>query len=383
MKKFVVSDVARGGPCETLDAQESIRSLLARPVEDLYCAASRLVSCDTQHALVKAAHDAFYDHHPLVIRPDDIWFCIAQGFATHVGQNVEALRSRFVAHEGKKTLVVERADFVLGQPNPWPEVFDAFSAQIGEHVGELKGVVSARFSTTTPTEAAAFDVCLMETFEGYFDYEVRCGCGIPEITLLGTPEDWASMIPRVKELATYGLEEWGETLCGVLDKIQRAAAGEVDIDFWRSFFRYQSGSGPSELTGWIVTLFPYLIVDWRTKALGPNKYLGNWKAHFDAANARTGWLRYDVPSEGPGIHAVPQALASAPVRCIDLLNGSKKELRFVAGMFGVAQDGDTGALSASFGWAVVHEPAVDAAAASPLSEPVPVLDEVTGKWIAE
>ncbi|MDQ0086340.1 hypothetical protein J2W35_006722 [Variovorax boronicumulans] len=33
MKKFAVSDVVRGGPCETLDAQESIRSLLAKPVE--------------------------------------------------------------------------------------------------------------------------------------------------------------------------------------------------------------------------------------------------------------------------------------------------------------------------------------------------------------
>lgn len=355
MKTFAVSDVARGKPYESLDARECVRSLLVKPAEDMHCAAARLVSCDTQHAFVKAAHDAFYDHHPLVIRPDDIWFCIAQGFAAHVRQNAEVLRSRLVTHEGKRTLVVARPDFVLGQPNPWPEVFDAFSVQIGECVGELKDVVSIRFSTTTLVEAAAFDVCLMETFEGYFDYEVRCGCGIPEIRLLGTPEDWASMIPRIRQLATYGLEEWSETLCAVLDKIHRAAAGEVDIDFWRSFFRYQSGSGPSELTGWIVTLFPYLIVDWSTNALGPNKYLGRWKAHLDAANVRTSWLRYDVPPEGPGIGAIPQALASAPLRCIDELTGLKHQMRFVAGMFGVEQDEETGALAASFGWAVVHE----------------------------
>lgn len=374
MKKFAISDVARGEPFETLDARESVSGMLGNPVEALYCASPRLVSCDTRHAFVKAAHDAFYGHHPLVIRPDDIWFCISQGFAAHVGQNVETLRSRFVEHQGKKTLLVERSDFVLGQPNPWPEVFDAFSLQIGEHVGELKDIVSARFSTTTPTEAAAFDVCLMDAFQGYFDYVVSIGCGIPEITLLGTPEDWASMIPRMKRLASYGLQTWSDALCPVLEKIERAAAGEVDIDFWRSFFRYESGSGPAEMTGWIVTLFPYLIVDWRTEALGPNKYLRDWQAHFDAANGRREGLGFSSLVEGPNIGGVPQALASAPVRCNDMSSGSMLALRFVGGMFGVAQDAETGALSVSFGWAVVHEVAADDA-----SEDVPVPDGITGK----
>ncbi|MGJ7609523.1 MULTISPECIES: DUF4419 domain-containing protein [unclassified Variovorax] len=372
MKKFAVSDVEVGKPYETLDAQTGIRNLLSKPMEAMHCATARLVSCDTQHAFVKAAHDAFYDHHPLLIRPDDIWFCIAQGFAIHVGQNAEALRSRFVSHQGKQTLVVERADFVLGQPNPWPEVFDAFSVQIGDQVGEMKDIVSARFSTTTLAEAAAFDVCLMDSFKGYFDYELRFGCGIPEIRLLGTPQDWASMIPRLKRLAAYGLETWGETLCAVIEKMERAAAGEVDADFWRSFFRDESGSGPAELTGWIVTLFPYLIVNWQTGELGPNEYLGSWKARFDAANARTSGLRMDVAAQGPGIGAVPQALASAPVRCVDMRTGLEQELRLVAGMFGVAQDSATGALSPAFGWAVVYDmPLLNAV-------PVRVVDEVTG-----
>ena len=67
---------------------------------------SAFVTCDITHALSKAALKAFYGHHPLVIRPDDVWFCIAQGFATHVRENAESLRSRFVTHSGKKKLVV-------------------------------------------------------------------------------------------------------------------------------------------------------------------------------------------------------------------------------------------------------------------------------------
>ena len=112
MPTFPISDVERGKPLDVLDADAAIRSLLLKPVEAYSCAAPRLVCCDTMHAFAKAAQDAFYLHHPLAIRPDDIWFCIMQGVANHVAQNTEALRSRIVDHDGKKTLVVTRTDFL-------------------------------------------------------------------------------------------------------------------------------------------------------------------------------------------------------------------------------------------------------------------------------
>ncbi len=354
MTTVPVSDVPRGHAYETLEVDASVASLLAKRVEASACPTKRLVSCDTQHALVKAAHDAFYDHHPLVLRPDDVWFCIAQGFATHVNEHVELLRERFVTHEGKKKLIVDRPDFVLGQANPWPEAFEGFANQVGEHVGELKDLVSARFSTTTPTEAAAFDVCVMDGFQGYFDYEMRVGCGIPEITVHGSAQDWASMIPRVRHLSEYGLEAWTTALIPVLEAIQRTAAGEVDKDFWRSFFRYESGSGPAELTGWILTLFPYIAVDYATDALGPNPYLSSWAERWHNAETREGWLRFGQ-TEGPSISAIPQSLASAPVQLVDIATGAEHALRFVAGMFGVEQDEETLALSPVFGWAIVYD----------------------------
>ncbi len=354
MITFSISEVPPGKLYEPLEAISSVHSLLNKPVEAMHCPVDTLVSCDTTHAFVKAAHDAFYDHHPMVIRPDDIWFCIAQGFATHVGQNSEKLRSKFVKHDGKKKLVVSRTDFFLGQKNPWHEVFSAFSDQIGQQVGEIKDLLTARFSTTTITEAAAYDICLMDTFQCYFDYEVRAGCGIPAFTLLGTADDWASMIPRVAQIAEYGLETWVLALEGVLKKIAETAAGNVDKEFWKSFFRYQSGSGPAELTGWIVTLFPYLTVDWNTKALGPNEYLKNWREAHELASRRTGFLRFnDV--KGPSIGSIPQGLVSAPVHLLDISTGAEHDLRFIAGMFGVGQDTATGALSVIFGWAIVYD----------------------------
>ena len=298
MRRIAVSKVERGELYDELDADKSIRSLMAKRVEAHGRAEGRLVACDTTHAFAKAAHDAFYDHHPLVIRAEHVWFCIAQGFATHVNQNVEELRDRFVTHKGKEKLVVERPDFFLGQENPWPEAFEAFSEQIGVRLGKLRRLVSARFSTTTAIEAAAFDVTLMDAFQGYFEYEMRCGCGIPEIQLHGTPEDWRSMIPRVRHLSEYGLQEWVDAVVPVLERIVRACEGEDDPSFWESFFRYESGSGPAELTGWILTLFPYLTVNWTSGQLGWNPYLSTWRKALDTARTRprpgsriwsTGW----------------------------------------------------------------------------------------------
>src|SRR5262245_39193450 len=308
MTTFALSAVERGEPYSPLAVGTSVRNLLAKPVEAMACTAQRLASCDTTHAFAKAAHDAFYGHHPLTIRPDDVWFCIAQGFAAHVNNNVEKLRSSFVMHAGKAKLVVKRQDFVLGQDNPWPEVFSAFSVQIGEHVGRLKDVVSARFSTTTAIEAAAFDVCLMDTFQGYFDYEFEAGCGIPEITVLGTRDDWASMIPRVRQLSEYGLEHWSAVLVPVLEKIADTAAGKIDRDFWLSFFRYESTSVGDELTGWILTLFPYLVINWRTKALGPSQYLSAWRERFDHAENRPRGFNPHTDMHGPSLGAIPTSL---------------------------------------------------------------------------
>jgi hypothetical protein len=157
-------------------------------------------------------------------------------------------------------------------------------------------------------------------------------------------------------MAQYGLEEWCATLVPVLEKIADTAAGNFDREFWLSFFRYLAGSGPAELTGWIVTLFPYLIFDWRTGALGPNEYLSAWRERLERSLVR-GRLDWMEKTEGPGLDALPQSLASAPLRFVDVRDESTTHLRLVAGMFGVAQAPENNALSASFGWSVVYEDA--------------------------
>lgn len=345
MRTFDVSKVDLATePRAVVDRASAVASLLGgKRVEQLYVSDARMVACTDVSPLVQMAHDAFYEHRPLALSPDAVWFTIAQGFATHVNRNAEALRDRFVRHQGKLKLIVSRPDFVLGTLNPWPEAFAAFSEQIASHVGKLRDLVVADFSTTGPLERAASEVVLMDAFQAYFQYEMMIGCGIPAITLLGTPDDWRSIRRRAQMLSEYGLEHWTDALLPVLDKIVATAEGKDDPTFWQSFFHYESGSMPDSLTGWIHVLFPYLKL-WTgpdTFDVGPNPHLATWRKAFGQLG-------------GPGMTSIPSGLASAPVGVTDVVTGVRHEMRFIAGMFGVVEDA-AGVLSAEFGWAVTYD----------------------------
>ena len=359
-------------PGDAIDVNQSVQSLLHRRIEAMALSDNRLIVCNDAHPFAQAARDAFYQHYPLTIGPDDIWFCIAQGFAQHVNLNSEQLRHRFVKHEGKKKLLVERPDFILGTPNPWPEVFTQFSRQIAANVGdELRNLIVADFSTTTEFHRAATEVALMDTFQGYFEYEMLCGCGIPSITLTGAPDDWRDVRRRAKALADYGLQDWIAALVPVLDQIEAASRGFSDREFWKSFFRYRSGSFGTAMTGWIHVLFPYLK-DFKhgPGALKPNPYYKTWAAEYAralASDSHSDWRERDSFS-GPVLLEIPSGLSSAPVLVNDGNMGESHNMRFVAGMFGVSQDSRTRSLFPSFGWAIVYD------------EPTPQEKHKRGRW---
>lgn len=367
---FQLSEEVRAkAPLLSLQRDQVIQHLLSKRarVEQCYHSDARLVRCGNVHPLVQAAHDAFYEHFPLTLSPDAIWFCIAQGCAQHVNAHAESLRRAFVAHEGRLTLVAARPDFQLGRFNPWPEVFSAFSAQIAQHVGTAQRLLVADFSTTGPIERAASEIVLMDAFQAYFEYLVVFTgrgnpsiplVGIPSISLLGGVADWAGIHRRAAALAEYGLQDWLRALLPVLEKLVETAEGKPDLQFWRSFFRYESRSGSSaELTGWIHVLFPYLKSKpgAHSEDLVPNPYLGGWQPAWQSAQSRTSGPTFGGVPLGPSEESMPSGLSSAPVKIVDLVRGAVVECRFVGGLFGVIQDPVTRAVQPEFGWAVVED----------------------------
>lgn len=300
-----------------------------------------LVATNSLHPFLAAVHIAFDKHYPLILSPDFVWLCLIQGLALHVNANAEKLRHHFVGHEGKEKIIVERHDFIKGSAdNPWPEVFGEFSTQIKEYIGNKHELIVADFSTTGAVERAVSEIVLMDVLQQYFDFEFRSMCGIPEITLEGTVDDWKSIRKRAEKFAEFDLEWWIKPLIPILDQFVKAASGDVDRKFWKSFYKFNDSSGGPSVTGWINVLFPY-IQDWETKAYTLQNPFVSWGSK--AKNKEFGG--------GAKTSYFPLGLSKVPFKWkyYDLMF----DMEFMGGFVGVTQDQQTLALRPEIGWAVL------------------------------
>ncbi len=169
-----------------------------------------------------------------------IWLLISQGFARHVNENSEKLRPYFVKFSEKTPLGVITKHPMLTAPDTiWEKLFPKFINPIREYTGKgLMNVLSADFSTTTITEQVAFQITIMEAVKSYFEYQVfGIMCGIPQITLLGTTEDWQKIQSKVRKLAKYDLSWWTDELEPLLNEFVNASQGKVNKEFWRDMFK--------------------------------------------------------------------------------------------------------------------------------------------------
>lgn len=311
------------------------------------------------HPVVAAVHCAFSDHRPLILSPDMFWLMIAQGFARHVNLHPEELRHHFVAHEGKKKLTVRDDTFVKGSPdNPWPEVFGEFSDQIREHIGNVNHAnIVASFSTTGVTEKAANEVVLMTAMKNYFEYEFETICGIPEVTLEGTADDWLELHRRTEVLgATYSLEWWTNCITPTLKRIARNAAGADDPELWRNIYKVEGESGGPYIDGWIVDFFPYLqrkgyFDEKRGEFLDdPSGPEVDWKYISQRPVERRNWLFNSEQRFGITLPSLPGPLCRAPFTWNHLV--SEFQMLFIAGFIGCSQRPRDLAIRPVIGWAV-------------------------------
>lgn len=286
------------------------------------------------HPLLAAVHMAFSQHRPLVLSPDAVWLTIAQGVAHHMAVHGERLRSRFVAHEGKLELVFECRGWVEGSPeNPWAEAFAGWAAQIREHVGsQLHNALICDFSTTGPVERAASEVVMMDVFERYFHYVMCCVCGIPSVTLRGTPGDWERLAEKIEGLERFDLGWWLEHLRPLCAEFVRASRGQSNRNHWQNICKLQKAYGGDVINGWVAKLFPYL----RSFAGGP---CNRQNPVFDTG-------------EGFQSLVAPGGLSCVPFTWVDLQVPRERPMEAVAGLVGVSQHHETGALEPRIGWAV-------------------------------
>lgn len=177
----------------------------------------------------------------------------------------------------------------------------------------------------------------MKAMENYFEYiYIYAVCGIPEVTLLGTSEDWQKILDKTRQLARYNLSWWVDEMVPVLEKIVETSKGKIDRDFWRSMFKIHdtgpigcspsSANGKRYFDGWIVKFFPY-------DNEGNRNDLHQIEDHIELPDeiVKTD-LKYQIILPNGAILTIP--------------------LELWAGFIGLEQDPATFALTPTIGWMI-------------------------------
>ena len=285
---------------------------------------------------------AFAQHRPIVLSPDIMWIIICNGYSQYVNRDPEKFRRYLVDHDGKETLVIR-----TGITTTTVEKVEQFASLIAKETkGEVAELMTCNFSTTGTIERMVSQVTLMETVKQYFDFmEVRQGCGIPSVTLEGTPDDWKLLREKTRKLGEFGVESWTKRLDPILEEFVLAAQGKPNTDFWydmamkgRAETFHLKGEatcggkplyGPTPFDGWFLEFIP-----------------------FDTRGER--------PAKIPYGHELPPLMTSVPIiqytedemgNCMGIIG-----LEMRAGIVGLKQDKETMALRPEIGWLVREDP---------------------------
>jgi len=287
------------------------------------------------HAFVAALHIAFAQHRPMVISPDMIWLMICQGAAIHIDKNQDSLRNKLVDFKGKKEIVIRRDDFVKGsENNDWTSIFPQFSEAIQKYLKDsLYQMFVPQFTTTELKEKCAFEIAFMDAMSSYFDYTMESFCGIPQISLEGSAEDWKWIADNSKNLEKIGMKKWNDNLQPILDEFVKASKGDIDTMFWQSIYKYASISGGDELTGWIIKFFPYILKN--------NEIVEN------SLMEANGFVYHGLlGSEFP--------LGISKVDLKWLYYSQTYPMRLLSGFIGIGQDSINKALRPEISWAIIQ-----------------------------
>ncbi|GAB7343289.1 hypothetical protein MBLNU457_1343t1 [Dothideomycetes sp. NU457] len=239
-------------------------------------------------------------------------------FNFYVNAHAEELRSSFVAHKGKKELVV-----TIGGPD-----YGFFAQQMGKLIQEnvvdptLREWIMPNFSTTTMNDTITASIAMMATLQAYFQYSCMIICGLPSVTLDGEKSDYEKILQKLDKLCEYGQEttDFANLLRPIVQRLIQTFDDPKDptiLDFWNRIYSYRSmGSGMSTATGWI-TAFCF----WDSK--------GRRISQPSPEALELDGVRYHVISGG----GVPSGYLSVPAKIND--NGREFKAELFAGSVGM------------------------------------------------
>ena len=230
----------------------------------------------TRNGLHEAVRFAYAGHHPLRLRPDDLWLPIILSVTEHVDILAEHFRSDFVAWEGRAELnIVLPGAATLEDIDDaaWPDIIHTITSVIGAHTrSDVVAALKPSFTTSDAVSVAAAGVAIMSAMRQFFSYGMELGCGIREVVLEGKPADWDTLRARTAALAALAngrigrhLGDWLENLNTTLSSIVDTAHGRPDASFWAKIYSSvpHGSGGQATISGWLLHFFLYDAVGMR------------------------------------------------------------------------------------------------------------------------
>lgn len=306
------------------------------------------------HSLINTAVLAFTTHLPFILDVEDVFLIIIQAINRHVQAHAETLRPKFVSHQGKIQITVERGGFDLFTDDEhefkqdWMAIVQEMTDKMKVHSNlEVIDDFQPKFSSLTPVHRTINLMSIMSICQQYFKYKLQTMCGFPYIDLKGTVEDWEELKTRVTHLLeTYCLPEfmaaWAPILLPLLQKIIETVQGkECDLGFWESFVKKGGGqhSGSrTQFTGWFNIFFP-------TLEDVPNPYCVPWSTDLEHL------LKNDTNNmHGPDAVCLYGGVDTTPF--IFGVGAKEYPMEIRHGFLGTRQHAN-GALEAEKGWVIV------------------------------
>ena len=233
---------------------------------------------------LSAVVHSYNNHYILQTCPDDWWYTIICQISSTIeragdrtgsgyrSKSEEKLKlGQFLAsHEVRDPLKARMSGVPLREFD-YSSVFGDVAEQIkgSVTVPELAEVVQADFSTSTPSHVLESEITLRSAIQNHFQFEIYFMCGIPQVEMMGTEDDWRKLktkFLRLKDILAPVEENfvlfgnWWNNVETILKKLIDTYVGKPDREWWSRIFYKEKAwdSGPPVdwyLRGWFITDF--------------------------------------------------------------------------------------------------------------------------------
>jgi len=310
-----------------------------------YEKSTNMITPQTKNNFLNAFLVAYNCHLPIKLRPDDIHIMIELIIGTCMANNAEKLRDVFVAHKGKKEIIVLVSDFNIDR------ITTIFQQSIRDEIKnpEFADKMICNYSSSNHITHAVSNTLLMNTMKEYFEYSYMCLCGIPYAVLEGSIADWEKLKnfydflkPIFKKTE---LKDWFRHFDVIMDMFiemrHLQENGEIQAPpriakLWERVISFvpEGSGGQTILGGWVRLFMPY----------GTNKKLiGGLDArvieclNYKKEPKRSGncYMDQDILQEfymASGWSNIPSSCLATPLNIIDE-SGVKYSAEIFSGFF--------------------------------------------------